>query len=100
MLQTLNWRSLQDRRKDARLCMLYRIDRDLVAITKAGRLVTPERKTRHDHTRAFKLLSCRIDTRKMSFFPRTFRDWNALPPDIVEVNSLDAFKARVAAINY
>jgi len=98
MLHTLNWRSLQDRRKDARLCMLYRIDRDLVAITKANRLEAPQRKTRHDHTRAYKLLSSRIDARKMSFFPRTVRDWNALPPDIVEADTLDAFKARVAAI--
>ena len=29
MLEGLNWRSLEDRRKDARLCMLYKIDRQL-----------------------------------------------------------------------
>jgi hypothetical protein len=32
-----------------------------------------------------------IDTRKMSFFPRTVRDWNLLPPDIVELDTPEAF---------
>ena len=32
MLQGLDWRTLEDRRWDARLCMLYRVDRRLVAI--------------------------------------------------------------------
>jgi hypothetical protein len=39
--------------------------------------------------------SCRIDTRKMSFFPRTVRDWNLLPPDIVELDTPEAFKASI-----
>ena len=38
MLSTMNWRSLQDRRRDARLCMLYKPDRNLVAIMKDKRL--------------------------------------------------------------
>ena len=34
MLATLNWRSLLDRRKDARLCMMFKIEPNLVAIRK------------------------------------------------------------------
>ena len=34
MLQRLNWRSLERRRKDAHLCMMFKIDRRLVAISK------------------------------------------------------------------
>jgi hypothetical protein len=41
------------------------------------------------------IYNCRIDTRKMSFFPRTVRDWNLLPPDIVEMDTPEAFKARI-----
>jgi hypothetical protein len=34
MLQRLKWRPLANRRKDARLMMMYKIDRELVSITK------------------------------------------------------------------
>ena len=34
MIQRLGWRSLEDRRRDARLTMLYKIDHELVAISK------------------------------------------------------------------
>ena len=94
MLHGLNWRSLQDRRKDARLCMLYKVDRRLVAIKKDRRLISPKRKTRSK----FQTIGCKTDRRKMSFFPRTVLDWNALPPDIQELDSLCAFKARVSTM--
>jgi hypothetical protein len=42
---------------------------------------------RHAHNRSFQIPSSRIDTRKMSFFPRTVRDWNLLAPDIVELDT-------------
>ena len=32
MLQTLGWRSLSDRRNDAKLCMIYKIANSLVGI--------------------------------------------------------------------
>ena len=79
MLSTMNWRSLQDRRRDARLCMLYKIDRNLVAIKNDKRLMPPQRRTRQSHARARQTLSCRAYRRKNSIFPRTVRDWNALP---------------------
>ena len=100
MLGTMNWRSLQDRRRDARLCMIYKIDRNLVAIKKDKCLIPPQRRTRQSHARAYQTLSCRTDQRKNSFFPRTVRDWNALPPDTTEAESLAAFKARVTKQNY
>jgi hypothetical protein len=34
----------------------------------------------------------------MSFFPKTVRDWNLLPPDIVELDTPEAFKARIVRI--
>lgn len=101
MLQSLNWRSLEARRKDARLCMMFKIDRGLVAIQKEGRLQPPKRHgTRHKHSRAYQPISSRIDKRKMSFFPRTVRDWNALPPEIAELETLEAFKAEVSRQMY
>jgi len=33
-----------------------------------------------------------------SYFPRTIRDWNSLPPDIVSAKTLDAFKAQISGL--
>jgi hypothetical protein len=86
------------RRKDAGLMMMYKINRELVSITKENRLIPPCEGSRNTHNRAFQLESCRIDTRKMSFFRRTVRDWNLLPPDIVELDTPEAFKARIVSL--
>ena len=91
MLSTLEWKSLQDRRKDARPGMLYKI---------GGRLVPPLRSTRNMHQLSFQILSSRSDYRKFSYFPRTIRDWNSLPPDIVSIKTLDAFKAQVSGLSH
>jgi hypothetical protein len=89
---------LANRRKDARLMTMYKIDRELASITKENRLIPPFRRSNNTHNRAFQIESCRIDTRNMSFFPRTVRDWNLLPPDIVELNTPEAFKARIVPL--
>ena len=47
MLEHLNWRSLADRRTDARLVMLYRISHELVAIPKTDVLIPPLRLLEH-----------------------------------------------------
>ena len=48
MLCTMNWQSFQDRRKDARLCMLCKKNTiEMAAITKDKRLIQPQRRTRH-----------------------------------------------------
>ena len=95
MIQRLGWRSLEDRRRDARLTMLYKIEHELVAISKTNRLDRPTRRLRQSHDNAYQVPHCRIDIRKMSFFPRTVRDWNALPPDNASLDTLEAFKASI-----
>lgn len=39
MLKQLQWQPLDTRRKEARLCMLYKIEQELVAVDKSDRLV-------------------------------------------------------------
>ena len=97
MLHSLNWRSIENRRKDMRLCMMYKIDRGLVAISKEERLIPPKKSMRHSHSRAS--VTCRTDKKKMHFFPTTVRDWNVLPPDIRELETLKAFKASVSVFS-
>ena len=74
MLHSLNWRSLENRRKDMRLCKMYKIDRRLVAISKEERLTPPRKSMRHSNSRAFQTITCRKEKKKMSFFPTTVRD--------------------------
>jgi hypothetical protein len=57
IIQRLQWRLLGDRRKDARLVMLYKIDRELVAINKENRPIPTGRKTRKSHNRSFQIPS-------------------------------------------
>jgi hypothetical protein len=42
--KVVGWRSLEDRRRDARFTMLYKIDHELVAISKTDRLDRPTRR--------------------------------------------------------
>jgi hypothetical protein len=53
VIQRLKWRPLADRRKDARLVMLYKINRKLVAINKENRLIPIGQKNRKSHNRSF-----------------------------------------------
>jgi hypothetical protein len=64
MLQHLEWRSLQDRRKDSRLNMFYKIVNDKVEIQKTDRLIPQKRQTRHFHTKRFQIPSCKTEYRK------------------------------------
>ena len=87
--------TLQDKRKDARLGMLYKIVNDKV---RGDRLVPPLRSTRNMHQLSFQIPSNRSEYRKLVYFPGTIRDWNSLPPDIVSAKTLDAFKAQVSGL--
>ena len=72
-----------------------------VAIPKEGRLIPPKRLSRNKHDKNFQIPSAASDYRKYSFFPRTIRDWNALPPHgVVTAPSVEAFKASLIKLNY
>ena len=74
MLQYLEWRSLQDRRKDSRLNMFYKIVNNKVKIQKTDRLIPQKSQTRHSHTKSFQIPSYKTEYRKEYFFPRTITD--------------------------
>ena len=100
MLQHLEWRSLQDRRKDSRLNMFYKIVYNKVEIQKTDRLIPQKRQTRHSHTKSFQIPSCKTEYRKESFFPRTITDGNKLLENIINSTSLDSFKSSISKLQY
>ena len=95
MLQQLEWKSLRTRRKEARLCMMYKIVNNKVAIDPANYFTQPIRRSRHMYQHAFAVPSATKDSRKWSFFCNTIRDWNSLPPDIAAAKSHEIFKSQV-----
>ncbi len=96
MLNRLNWRSLEDRRRDSRLCALYKSTNGKLALETQGKLVPPTRRSRNTHDRSFQVPHCRIESRRMSFYLRTIRDWNGLPQDFVHATSPDTFRDKVS----
>ena len=79
----------------------YRVNYDisdnvcLVKIDATDRLVKPSRLTRNMGQHSFQILSCNTIIRKESFYPRTIRDWNALPTDTATAKSLESFKTHL-----
>jgi hypothetical protein len=88
----LQWTSLEERRKAARLILLYKISNGLVKIDAADRLITPRRFSRNMHRRSFQIPAGHTTARRESFYPWTIKDWNVLPSTTVTVTSLSTFK--------
>ena len=67
----LQWTSLEERRKTARLILLYKISNGLVKIDAADRLITPSRFSRNMNRKSFQIPACHTTARRESFYPRT-----------------------------
>ena len=96
MLRSLDCRSLEQRRVDSRLTILYKIRNHLVAIDENSYLqrCTGRREYRYLQLRADK------DYTRFSFFPRTVIHWNQLTSQICLAESLDSFKTQVSKIEH
>ena len=100
MLETLGWRSLQQRRADARLCLFFKIVNNMVAVSLPDYIQPNLRTSRRGHSRSFCQLHTGKDYYKYSFFPLAIVQWNALPEDVVSSPNLDIFKAAVGKLQH
>ncbi|XP_076455765.1 uncharacterized protein LOC143290299 [Babylonia areolata] len=91
MLTHPQWSTLADRRRAARLTT-FKHHREEVSINTPN---TPARSTRQSHRETYLLHSCNTNYRKYSFFPRTVRDWNSPPPEVISSTSVECFKSRI-----
>ena len=84
MLKTLEWKSLEERRKNTRLLMCYKIKNNLVSCPRLKeQLQSPRKRARRGHDQQMTQITANTDYRLMSFLPRTIADWNSLPRDTV-----------------
>ena len=88
MIKHLHWRSLQQRRTDIRLVMLYKTLHGIVALDLFPQLIPLVRPSQHKHSEAFQLPVITKQFIQYSFFPRTIANWNNLPANAATAPSL------------
>ena len=98
MIEDLQWDTLESRRQQASLILMYKIHYQLVAINPVHYL-TPmvPSSTRSYHRYKYQIIPARIQIYQFSFFPRTVLWWNALPGQVLELPSIEAFRGVVGA---
>ena len=96
MIKGLEWEPLASRRKQARLCKMYKILNDIIHVNKS-KYLTPatETRTRGSHGFKYFIEHTSNDVFNYCYFPRTVREWNSLPSDIISAKSLDNFTRRL-----
>jgi len=93
MLLSLGWPSLQLRRKCARLVLMFKLLHNILVIPPDYLpTLSPVTITRSSHDFKFFHYQPAIDCYKFSFFPRTVPEWNNLSLQILQEQTLDAFK--------
>ena len=94
MLEHLRWDTLEQRRNQLTLLMLYKIIHQLVEVPHQYILTKTPASTRSSTSKFIHLYS-RIDSYKFSFFPRAIRLWNSLPNHVTQSASFDIFKPLI-----
>ena len=97
MLQHLKWHNPEDRRKDARLVMMYKISHNKVAVSKSNRFSPPLRYSRNMYSQSHQVPQCRTQQKKASFFASTIVNWNRLPRTAVLSDSVKSFRVAIAS---
>ena len=99
MIKDLGWETLQSRRKNGRLTMLYKITNELVAMPHHYH-PRPQPHQRRGHPYQFVHHQPSVDAYKYAFLPRTIIDWNALPSQVFTAESVNSFKQRLRSCNH
>ena len=98
IVEDLGWETLQNRRLNNQLTLLYKTVNNQIEIPAEYHPVPNNtRESRRCHNHQFTRLQSDINVHKYSFIPRTITDWNKLPSDVVAAKSLDLFKKRLHA---
>ena len=97
MIEQLEWPSLEERHRAARLTMLYKIELNTVRVRceELQPSVSRNRRLTVANSKKLERITCSNDYRLHSFFPRTVRQWNSLPESAVVAPSAAAFRSGV-----
>ena len=99
LLEDLGWASLQERRAQAKICLLHKITHNIVATEKHQYLTNRfTRSSRRFHTLAYSQHMSSSNAYKYSFFPSTILVWNSLENNLVTITDPDQFKGQLAGL--
>ena len=82
MREHINLPTLEERRKQSRLAMFYKVSNNQIAIPLPEYIKPRERTTRRSQNQRHIRLASRVDAYKYSYFPRTLKDWEL--PSLVQ----------------
>ena len=98
MRESIGLPTLQERRRESRLAMMYKILHNQVAIPLPDYVNEKTKLTRsNDHPLRFIRLGTSTNSYKFSFIPRTVTDWDKLPLKVIELPTLDQFKEATSS---
>ena len=98
IFQNLGWRTLEQRRADARLCLFYKVVHGLVAVPLPGYIQYSNRVSRYCHSMTFRQVSTSTDYYKYYFFPLAIVQWNALPQSVACSQSPQSASCNILAL--
>ena len=91
IIEKLHWPTLQQRRKQAKTTMLFKITKGLVDVDSSRLKPTSTANRTRGHCHRFQIPTSKLRTHQQSFFPSTIRLWNKLPANMVRIDNLDKF---------
>ena len=97
MLKELKWPTLQQRRTNTKVVMMYRIVHHLIAIPSQMYLTPATTRTTRGHGQKFQIPFSRIQCHQNSYFPSAIRTWNNLPAVLISVPTLEAASVQGGA---
>ena len=98
MMDTLQWPSLQERRRKARLTNFYKFHNKSLTINTCHKPIpnsSDRKETRNSHPAGYRNPRGIRSYRQNSFFPRTVNDWNSLPAETALSTTLEGFKSAI-----
>jgi hypothetical protein len=99
MLDELQWELLEHRRSRARLNMFFKVQHALIAIP-IPNCVKAKKRQRPGYPNQYQIPQCNTDSYKESFFPRTLKQWNGLPPAITSQSSPSLFSTALSSHSF
>ena len=100
MQNQLGLRTLEQRRADARVIMLFKIIHGMVEIPLPQYFEQPSRMTRHSHPLGLRQIHTSGNYYKYCFFPAAVVYWNRLPCSVVTLPTLGTFSVAVRSLDH
>ena len=94
MLDWLSWRSLEQRRADARLCLFYKMVHWIVVVLLSDYVQPTHRVSHYCHSITFHQIYTNRNYYKYSFFLLAIVQWNALPESVISLQDLEFLKVH------